>query len=353
MIDRDKKRLPCPLELARSELTALKIRVAWAMALPWVVAASALVVVWAFDHGFLRNPILVTVLGLFLLGQVFLVGQLRRLLRRASSGLKVLVVLMDSGDRPDLPILERKLQALSPDPLRDLVLGWIGLGRDFGGEGASEFLQNSIDRRVLGDDADLGIHGLINRVVLKVGFLGTLIGLLLTFPPMKRAVLGLSGSGGEMTFIRDIAKAIDEDAYAIQATLVATGFSLLLETLVVHIVERFYGRFELVESHLSDWNLTVLRRATTHRAEPSHGEISEDNLRLKEKLAQGQQILDAHLARLIDSLETTGKSVEAVARTQDALHRRVTELADWEEEYRQFLAAKSAATLPASGKAKV
>ena len=45
--------------------------------------------------------------------------------------------------------------------------------------------------------------------------------------------------------------------------------------------------------------------------------------------------------------------MEAVARTQDALPRRVTELADWEEEYRQFLAAKSAATLPASGKAKV
>lgn len=353
MNDPDKKRLPSPLERARAEMSALKRRVVWTLALPVVVAVSALAVVWVFDHGFHRNPIIVVILGLFLIGQAFLMSQLRRLLKRIATGLGVLVVLMEAGERIDLALLEQRLQALPPDPMRDLVLGWIGLGRDFGGEGAAEFQQNAIDRRALRDETDLGIHALINRVVLKVGFLGTLIGLLLTFPPMKRAVLGLSGSDGELTFIRDIAKAIDEDAYAIQATLVATGFSLLLETLVFHILERFYGRFELVESHLSDWNLTVLRRATMGRSEPSPGLISEDNLRVAEKLAQGQRILDTQLARLVESLETTGRSVEAVARTQAALHQRVTELAEWEVQYRQFLASKSAATLPVSGKAKV
>lgn len=348
----DKNLHPCPLELARRELSTLRVLVVWTLVLPVLVAVSSVLLVWAFDRGFLHNPIVVAVLGLFLVGQAFLLAQLRRLLGRVRSGIMVLAVLKEAGERPDLPRLERSLQALPTDPLRDLVLGWIALGRDFGGDGSSEFLRNAIDRRAVGDEADLGVHGLINRVVLKVGFLGTLIGLLLTFPPMKRAVLGLSGSGGEMTFIRDIAKAIDEDAYAIQATLVATGFSLLLETLVVQILERFYGRFELVESHLSDWNLTVLRRASANRAEPTHGALSEENLRLKEKLAQGQRILDEHLTRMLESLETTGRSVEAVARTQEALHERVTELAEWEAEYRQFLSAKAAATLPATGKGK-
>jgi len=306
-----------------------------------------------FDGLFYRNPIQSSILVLFLAGQVLLVIQLVGLARRAKEDRHVFEALRASGEDPELHALAMGLGSLKVGETRDLCLRWIELGLRGDCDAAGGILRNASDRRDLQDNSRMGLHALINRTVLKVGFLGTLVGLVLTFPPMKRAILGLSDSGGEMGFIRDIAKAIDEDAYAIQATLVATGFSLLLETLVVHIVERFYGRFELVESHLSDWNLTVLRRATTHRAEPSHGEISEDNLRLKEKLAQGQQILDSHLARLVGSLETTGKSVEAVARTQDALHRRVTELADWEEEYRQFLAAKSAATLPASGKAKV
>ena len=340
------QRPTCPLEQARLEIASLRARAIWTQWMPPVISLLAVGLVWAFDRGFHRNPILATILGLFLLGQAILFGQLRGLVRRTRSGLAVLAVLQAAGDDLDLSNLERRLRALDADPLRDLVLGWVGLGRDFGGEGASELLQNSIDRRSLRDHGDLSFHTLINRVVLKVGFLGTLVGLLLTFPPMKRAVLGLSGSDGELTFIRDIAKAIDEDAYAIQATLVATGFSLLLETLVVQILERFYGRFEIVESLLSDWNLTVLRRAVKRRQNPSIEEAAEDNLRLRAELAKGQKILDEHVLRLAQSLKITGESVEAVARTQETLHRRVIELVDWERDYREFLAAKEAAATP-------
>lgn len=339
----------CPLLQAQSHLATLRTSVFLALSMPVVLSVASVAVVRLFDPRYLSNPIVMTVLGLFLVGQVVLLFQLRRLFLRVKSGLRVLAILKQAGKLPDLQLLEERLLALPPDPMGNLVLGWIELGRDFAGEGSSDLLQNSIDRRSLHDHTELGVHTLINRVVLKVGFLGTLIGLLMTFPPMKRAVLGLSTSGGELTFIRDIAKAIDEDAYAIQATLVATGFSLLLETLVVQVMERFYGRFELVESLLSDWNLTVLRRSMAPRTATGS---EEGNLHLKATLAQGQRILDAHLKQLIESLRQTGESVEAVAATQAALHKRVIELSQWENEYRQFLSSKLGAAAPASCKAE-
>jgi hypothetical protein len=336
----------CPLGQAKSELSGLR-RAAWtAFVVPPALSVASVLLVRRFDPTFLHNPILMGVLGLFVLGQILLVWQLAALLRRVSTGIVVLERLEASGRSPDLDALESSLLSIKPDPMRELVLGWIQLERKSHGEGALELLQNSIDRRSLRDHAALGVHALINRVVLKVGFLGTLVGLLFTFPPMKRAVLGLSGSDGEMTFIRDIAKAIDEDAYAIQATLVATGLSLLLEAVVVQILERFYGRFELVESLVSDWNLTVLRPSVRKSgASPATG-TPEDNLRLQARLAQGQQILDAHLQQLLETLRKTGESVEVVARSQAGLERRVTEIVAWEKDYRSFLATKDKAAAP-------
>jgi len=337
----------CPLDQAKIELSGLR-RAAWgAFAAPVVLTPLSVFLVDKFDHTFLTNPVLMGVLFLFIVGQALLCWQLSALLRRTASGLNVLERLAQAGEQPDLDAVEASLLALATDPMRDLVLGWIQLERRFGGEGALELLQNSVDRRILRDHTELGVHALINRVVLKIGFLGTLIGLLFTFPPMKRAVLGLSGSDGELTFIQDIAKAIDEDAYAIQATLVATGLSLLLETIVVQILERFYGRFELVESLLSDWNLMVLRPSARKRADKPHTGSAEDNLRLQAKLAQGQQILDAHLQQLLETLRKTGESVETVARSQTVLEGRLTEIVAWERDYRAFLVSKDRAGFPA------
>jgi hypothetical protein len=338
----------CPLGQAKAELAGLAKAASYAFAVPAILSVVSILVVRRFDPGFLKNPILIGVLGLFLVGQILLVWQLVDLRRRASKGLVVLERLAQAGEQPDLEGIERSLLSLQPDPMRDLVLGWIRLERRFHGEGALELMQNSIDRRSLRDHAELGVHALLNRVVLKIGFLGTLVGLLFTFPPMKRAVLGLSGSDGEMTFIRDIAKAIDEDAYAIQATLVATGLSLLLEAVVVQILERFYGRFELVESLLSDWNLMVLRPSVRKSATSEASGTPEDNLRLQARLAQGQQILDSHLNQLLETLRKTGESVEAVARSQAGLEHRVTEIVSWEKDYRAFLASKEKASAPAS-----
>ncbi len=346
MIASSSPRLTCPLEEACKELSTLRGRVLYAMLLPGVLTLVSIVMVRRFDHQFLENPILVTILGLFLVGQAVLTWQLNLLRRRATTGMEVLSHLKEAGPVVDLRALETRLLSVQIDPMRDLVLSWIDLERHFEGNGGQEILQNSIDRRLLRDHTEIGVHAMLNRVVLKIGFLGTLIGLLFTFPPMKRAVLGLSGSGGEMTFIKDIAKAIDEDAYAIQATLVATGLSLLLETLVVQVLERFYGRFELVESLLSDWNLLVLRPSAKTATSGSVALIAEDNLRIQAKLAQGQQILDTHLNRLLETLQKTAESIEHVALSQADLEQRVSRIAAWERDYRDFLITKDRAASP-------
>ena len=88
-----------------------------------------------------------------------------------------------------------------------------------------------------------------------------------------------------------------EDAYAIQATLVATGFSLLLETLVVQILERLYGRVEIVESLLSDWNLTVLRRVVRRRRNPVERRIDLDRV---EKGCQIREMIEFRTVLRVD-----------------------------------------------------
>jgi hypothetical protein len=318
------------------------------LALPIPLSAFAILAVAHFDPFFYRNPIQASILLLFLAGQAVLVYQLLGLSKRAVEDRKVFEALRAAGADPDLPRLEQSLGALPVGEIRDLCLRWIELGLRGDCDAAGGILRNAADRRDLQDNSRLGLHALVNRTVLKVGFLGTLIGLVLTFPPMKRAILGLSDSGGEMGFIRDIAKAIDEDAYAIQATLVATGISLLLEALVVQLLERLFRRRELTETHLSDWYLSILAPAVRAHVAKDRAPSSEDRARTEARLIEAQKILDAHVQRLLETLRHTGTSVEAMERLQIELAGRVGRLSAWEAEYRQFLSTKTAAAGPSA-----
>lgn len=337
-----------PLAQAIQETDGIRSR-SW-LAIPVALALSALSVLALrrVDPGFLHNPVLMGILGLFLLGEILFLVQIGQILRRTSRTRAVLRALLQAGSNPDLPSLERSLQGLAQDPFRELVLGWLEMARQPGRSGCEDDLaRNSSERRVLKDDGVLATHATLNRVVMKVGFLGTLVGLLLTFPPMKRAILGLSGSEGEMTFIRDIAKAIDEDAYAIQATLVATAISLLMETFVAQVLERLTSRFALVETLVADWRLLVLHAAA--RRSPRLFDITSNSaatavpgspearleIHLETRLAQMESALartDSCLARLIQAQETIGNSV--------------ADLAEWERDYRSFLASKDRAAAP-------
>jgi len=300
------------------------------------------------DPGFLRNPVLMGILGIFLLGEILFLLQIRQILTRTKRARAVLGTLLQAGSSPDLPSLERALRNVAQDPFRDLVLGWLEMGRLPGGRGCEDDLaRNSSERRVLRDDGLLATHATLNRVVMKVGFLGTLVGLLLTFPPMKRAILGLSGSEGEMTFIRDIAKAIDEDAYAIQATLVATAISLLMETFVAQVLERLTSRFALIETLVADWRLLVLHPAS--KQNPRLFDITANGGAAVGSGATESRLeihLEARLAQMEDALGRTDSCLERLIQAQERIGNSVADLADWERDYRAFLAAKDRASAP-------
>lgn len=153
--------------------------------------------------------------------------------RSVRETLAALTLLERADDHANTEAFRRVLGALPPGHVRDLVLHWLELGATAPETRALHLFENARERREIQEGKLVGFHVSLNRNIMKLGFLGTLVGLLLTFPPMRAAVMGLADSGGEMRFIADdMAKAIDEDAYAIQATLVSMGFSLFLEAIV-------------------------------------------------------------------------------------------------------------------------
>lgn len=248
-----------PLVQSRDILDRLSLRtrlLAWAP-LPMIVLGAG--VLHYFDPRWYLSVVLVAILALFAFGQVVAFLQFRTLSRTSGRTIRALAALERLEEHPDPHAFRACLQALEPGHVRDLVLSWLDLG-ERGNEGRGlQLLEHARERRDILDSKLLGVHVSLNRNILKLGFLGTLVGLLLTFPPMRAAVMGLSSSGGEMKFINDIAAAIDEDAYAIQATLISMGFSLFLEALVLQLLERLLVGFQLVDSHLGDWYILGLR----------------------------------------------------------------------------------------------
>ncbi|MBK9579889.1 MAG: hypothetical protein IPK50_16955 [Fibrobacterota bacterium] len=328
-------------------LERLRIRAMLAIALPFLLPLAAFLAIRYFDPRFLHNPVLVALFALFTIGQIVLLVQLVSLIREAARTRDVLKALKSTGERIDPRKLSSNLEALPPSDCRDLVLAWLDMGLSHEVEVGLELLRNSIGRRGLVEHRRLGLHALVNRTVMKLGFLGTLVGLLLTFPPMKRAILGLSDSGGEMRFITDIAQAIDEDAYAIQATLVATALSLALEALSVQVMESFFRDFEQVDTHLADWNIGVLRPAIQGaRAQHDANVTGIDQEAVAQRIVQAQKALDLQLAALVESIHGSHRLIEGLTKSQQALAVRIDEIAAWELDYRRFLATKREAALP-------
>ncbi len=302
--------------------------------------------VFMVDPIWYRNPILVIILALFTLGQVMLFQHLSTIRGGAQSTLEALALLKAAGPEPDLESLRDQLAKARPGHTRDLALHWVEIGLQGNTEGSEPLLDNATERRFIRDHKLAGLHVSINRTILKVGFLGTLIGLLFTFPPMKRAILGLSSSNGEMTFIRDIAQAIDEDGNAILATLVSTAFSMLLETVVVQALERMLMGFDLADRHLADWNITCLQNAVRLRkarmqalqgASPVGWPTTRDEM-------------DARFKLLLETVSRCGETVETLAKAQDSIARRVEHLVAFETRYRDFVAAKASTLTPETAK---
>jgi DNA repair exonuclease SbcCD ATPase subunit len=179
------------------------------------------------------------------------------------------------------------------------------------------------------------MHATLNRTTLKLGFLGTLIGIILTFPPMKRAVLGLSASDGELKFIRDIAMAIDGDQYAILSTLVATGLSILIEFVTIQFLERLFLGLGTVVSRVNEWNTLTLQPVLAERNEiGARADAAErDRARLEEAMVGSQLALERHLEALAAASHAAGGRMQELLRSQDVMEGRASRLEEAERNH--------------------
>lgn len=343
-----------PLQQAGRALARIRKTAQLCLALPLPVIALATGFFFLLDamlksHKWYENPFIVVIFALFVTGQLMAAVQVRRVLSGVRNTGKVLAVLLDAGDEPDLEHLRQQLlDKAPPGHLRDLLLRWIELGLRGELHGSDALLDNAWDRRSMIDNRSVSIHISLNRTSLKIGFLGTLYGLILTFPPMKRAVMGLADSEGEMKFIKDITAAIDGDEYAIMVTLGATGLSILIELITVQILERCLGGFDIVNSHIDDWNLTRLQPWIRKRygADAQKQKAAGAQAELERKMAQVQAEMDRHLSQTLEAMGKTSRQIEMLSQVQAVVGKRVAELADFEKQYRSFLSAKQGAIAP-------
>jgi biopolymer transport protein ExbB/TolQ len=401
------KTVPAPLKNAVHTLAGVRKSLGFAQLLPLPIIVGAGVAMVAANVLLFQNAFLALFLAIifvvFVAGQVVAYAQMRRLRKVVDSVEKTLQALVDSGMEPNLETLRERLENDVPEGiLRDLILRWTELGVRGSETGYETLLDDALDRRAIEDNRMLTLHATINRTTLKLGFLGTLIGIILTFPPMKRAVLGLSDSDGELKFIRDIALAIDGDQYAILSTLIATGLSILVEFVTIQLLERVLHGLDMVQSDVNDWNAICLQPAIGRRrdgtgpaAELENGQArmelallrAQQNLehhlteltaamtaassqlgqivdiqssvakrldelagydKLAGTLAESQQVLERHLGGITDVLRVSGSQLGQVTDAQSLLGKRVTELTDYERQYRAFLATKQKASVPDS-----
>lgn len=338
-----------PLKQAERGLARLAKVARISMIIPLPILALATVGFFHLEHHWYKNPFLAIVFGIFVLGQVLVIKQMRGLIFGARNTARSLSVLTAAGDEPDLDKLRAAiLESAPPGHLRDLLLRWIELGLRGETHGSEALLENAWDRRAIHDHRSVSLHVSLNRTTLKVGFLGTLYGLLVTFPPMKNAVLGLADSEGEMKFIRDITAAIAGDELAILITLGATALSVLIEMVTVQVLERTLGGFDLVNSHINDWNLTRLQPWIRKRyAGAAKDKALNLHADLEKKLIEAQGVMDRNLGLTLETMAKTSRQIEMLAQVQVMVGRRVQELVDYEKQYRGFIGAKQQGVAPA------
>jgi hypothetical protein len=338
-----------PLQQARRALIRTRKLARNSKFVPIPVIGLAAAAFFQYESHWYLNPFLSLIFAIFVIGQVMAVLQMRRVQMGVGNTGKSIQILAEAGDEPDLAVLRQKLlDSAPPGHMRDLLLRWIELGLRGETIGSESLLNNAWDRRSHLDNSSISLHVSMNRTTLKVGFLGTLYGLILTFPPMQRAVMGLADSDGELRFIKDISMAIDGDEFAIAVTLGATALSVLIELVTIQILERALGGFDLVNTHINDWNLTRLQPwvRKQYGLTARQKQAVEAQAAFELKMSQVHAEVDRNLGRAVEAIARTTKQLDELARVQASVGRRISELVDFEKQYRGFIDAKTAAVAP-------
>lgn len=204
----------------------------------------------------IKDIFLLAIIALLVFGQIFAFQTFRSIHNGSLKVTDFLEALKSVSASASLQRFKEILQTQQPGHLKDIVMRWIGLGMQGETQLLPSMMENAAVRRSELVDKHLSNHIGINRTMLKIGFIGTLIGLLITFPPMKDAILSLNKAAGDMGFTSEIAKAIDGDAYAILITLLATAYSVFIELFIIQALKTVYNKFEMVNNYVDEWCLT-------------------------------------------------------------------------------------------------
>ena len=220
--------------------------------------------------------------------------------------------------------------------IRSLVLNWLDYRGDSTVKRNDILENNNFVRMDLKKDKSTYFHVLMNRITLKMGFLGTLLGLMMTFPKMKNAILSLKGGNGDMSFVTDIAAAIDGDQYAILTTLIATILSLFAEFLTLQLINRFSLNYEYVLSYLADWYHT--------RVEPLYEHGTTDVLeRMEKQFSSAEEMLAQNMQVITTLTKKNAEQLAKLAEFNNVIDKRVKELEAYEVHYRELMNHKTEA----------
>jgi hypothetical protein len=372
-----------PLDLANKHLALCMRWIIGSLVLPLPLIASAVVGFNYFYPHWYKDLFLWAILLLFASGQVGSLFQLLGLNGGARKAARVLAFLKKSGDRPEIQNFQQQLMFTTPAcHIRDNVLRWIRLGIQGNTEGLERMMEQTALRRDQNAATTISFHTLINRTTLKMGFLGTLIGLIMTFEPMKQAMLALQSSRGEFRFVTDMVRAIDGDSYAIVTTLLATALSIFVELVTIQCFERIFHQFEIMNSNLENWCIIQLqpwiseiigrkkrydgtaeyqKRFAETEAIPSaqrsgesaggengYGALIEFQKEFAAKVVAMQQTMDEQLRTLSSRVNQTGQQITGLVSIQEAIDKKISDLADGEEQYRRFLQSKLQRVVPAA-----
>lgn len=317
------------LERAVTTLDSVRSTSRLALWMPIPLGAISIWIFGIFMEQWWKDPFVVAILSVFVIGQLLALRQ-HLLLIRGSKRVRVILAVLDKMPVDGVQRTIESIRNLTSTHLGDLMLRVLRVA----GQGHTGLAQSLMDsaaqRRALYENRKIGQHISINRLILKLGFLGTLIGLLQTFPPMKEAILALRSSDGELKFVTDIARAIDGDHYAIFTTLIATAISLLIEIVSIQLIEKSFMRFEMVNSHLEEWILGEGLAVVAHggegdRARSAPLTLPKDPLQAS---AQLQEQMHQNLETLAQTVHRTTRRIEDVVELQQGLERRLERLVD-------------------------
>jgi|GEM_PF-1287117 len=336
-------------DLAGKHLQRCRLYTFLALFLPLPLIAGAVKGFFIYEPAWHKDPFLWGILILFACGQIGAFFQMLNLNKGTRNAWKVFSAVRSGGDQPDLESLQNKILSKTPScHIRDSIIRWIQLGIQGETSGLERMMEHAATRRDQTANKIMSFHTVINRTTLKMGFLGTLIGLLMTFEPMKQAMFSLQNSAGEFKFITDIVKAIDGNAYAILTTLFATGLSVFIELLTFQIFERVISQFEMVNNNLDDWCLIHLQPwiKKSHREGKNLENTMKLQLYFSQQIAEVQKVMDEQLRTLAAFVKETGRQVMSLAPFQQELGVKIGQLAEYEKQYRQVLNAKMQSIVP-------